>query len=168
MYTPFQSNLMEVGAGAYSSTDGNGVVTTTPLTGVGLRYFVSDNWVASVGVNVGVRNWKNTTNTDYTSTTVGIDANMDYSLRTIYNISPYIGVNVNYGMMNTNGGGTNLRGEAYGLGANLGFDWYFTPGISLGGKYTLGFQVATNPAQNSNKVYSLGTGLSSVVMNVHF
>ena len=34
---------------------------------------------------------------------------------------------------------TEFSGSGFGIGINFGFDWYFTEGISLGGKYTLGY-----------------------------
>ena len=35
---------------------------------------------------------------------------------------------------------TDYSGSGFGAAAQFGFDWFFTEGISLGGKYALGFR----------------------------
>jgi hypothetical protein len=59
-------------------------------------------------------------------------------------------------------------------GINFGFDWYFTEGLSLGGKYTLGYRSLGKPEEKSGNTTvegqsssSFGVGSASVILNVH-
>ena len=72
----------------------------------------------------------------------------------LYSVSPYVGMNINYGLLSgsdefTPDGGqtatTDYSGNGVGIAAQFGFDWYFTEGLSLGGKYALGFQSLGTP-----------------------
>jgi len=107
-------------------------------------------------------------------------------LKVLYNVSPYIGVNVNFTSISANE--KNISGSTYsdefsattfGAGFNFGFDWYFTAGLSLGGKYTLGFvssggleETITSSTVTITykypKMSSFGTGVASILLNVHF
>lgn len=187
MYTPFQSNLGSVPAGAFTTSSGPGDLNQVDLAGIGFRYFASSNFSITGGLNFGTASvdvpvGNATGKVEMTSFGISLDGN--YHLPSLYSVSPYIGLNVNYGMgsMKTDDGfgeSVENKGNSLGVGANLGFDWYFTEGISLGGKYTLGFRNwsaperiqsgGVNPGTTTGpKGSTIGTGIMSVMMNVHF
>ena len=103
-------------------------------------------------------------------------------LNHLYSVSPYVGLNVNFGNYSasqdeTVGGTTTTSetsGTGFGVGLNFGFDWYFTEGLSLGGRYTLGYQSYGKPEAKSGNTTVEGTsrsefgiGTASVILNVH-
>ena len=119
--------------------------------------------------------------TDFSATTFGISLDVNYHFRSLYSVSPYLGLNLNYGNYSStttplasNSTATDTKGSSFGAGVNFGFDWYFTEGISLGGRYTLGFRQWSAPEQTTgNNTLTgpdgnrIGTGIMSVLMNVH-
>lgn len=187
MYTPFQSNLMSAPAGAYTTSSGAGNLEQVDIAGIGFRYFASNNFSIAGGLNFGSTSVDvpvgNSTG-KLEMTTFGISLDGNYHLPSLYSVAPYIGLNVNFGMGSTkmdDGFGETVenKGNSLGVGANFGFDWYFTEGISLGGKYTLGFRNwsaperiqtgGVNPGTTKGPEGSMiGTGIMSVIMNVHF
>lgn len=167
MYTPFQSNLGLISSGSFGETTNTGEITNTPLAGVGFQYYLSDYWVLGAAVHAGVTKTTNNTNITTTTTTLGIDAGLSYQLKSLYNVSPYVGAGINYGMRNITSAGTTLKGESFGIGVNTGFDWFFTNAISIGGRYTLGAQVSTVKDLPGSTV-QFGTGVTSVVLNAYF
>lgn len=185
LYQPFQSNFnpVTVGTTTWAGDDGYG---TMDLVGAGFQYFVTNQIAVGLGLNFG--NFSSTREstsgtTDYSSTTFGVGVDANYHLNALYGISPYVGINFNlssYSASNevTPTGGTAAKTEysGSGMGAALqfGFDWYFTEGLSLGGKYMVGFKSLGKPEQKSAGVTvegpsssSLGTGSASVILNVH-
>ncbi len=104
-------------------------------------------------------------------------------MEALYSVSPYFVVNLNFGTYSSTSEQTvstvtdkiEYSGTGFGAGINFGFDWYFTEGLSLGGKYTLGFQSFGKPEQKQGNVTvegasssTFGTGAASVILNVHF
>ena len=66
-------------------------------------------------------------------------------------------------------------GSGWGISAQFGFDWYFTEGLSLGGKYAFGFRSlgeaeVTSEGETEKGPSSTSFGIStfSVLLNVHF
>lgn len=188
-YTPFQSNLSGAPAGSYSAFDNTNGLHTVNMAGVGFRYFVTSNISLTGGLNFGTgsqtgsdTDTSSTTGYDYSSTRFGISIDADYHFKPLYSVSPYFGLNVNYGMASDKRTGRRvgsveekMTGSVFGAGLNFGFDWYFTPGIALGGKYTLGFSSITAPeatsGSNSVKMPSgstFATGTGSFLLKVNF
>jgi|WetSurMetagenome_2_1015567.scaffolds.fasta_scaffold271919_1 hypothetical protein len=205
MYSPFQSpEFAGVNAGSYLGMNpanapvvGDEVITH--LAGVGVGMFVTSNISLGLAVDILNRSYEFTTTpiapltatqtTKNSETMIGFGVDADYHLPHLYSVSPYIGVNLNLGMYSGTQDITNNTGAAatkheysstgiYG-GFNLGFDWYFTPGLSLGGKYTLGFSSFGEPTykdtqgsvsleSKGGKVSSIGTGMASIFLKVHF
>jgi len=183
-YTPFQSDL-----GPVYSGEADGV----KLAGLGFKYFVSNDWSLAIGVAIGTSNSTTNDTTKSSLTQFGGSIDFDYHMKSMYSIAPYIGLNVNVGSRSTTDDRTaapnsvfqrKYSGLTFGAGINVGFDWYFTPGISLGGKYTLSFNTTgapeTTTIQYANggsgtsvvtkgpSTTGFGTGIMSVIMNVHF
>ena len=186
LYTPFQSNLMSAPAGAFTTTTGAGDLNQVDIAGIGFRYFVSNNISLAGGLNFGTSSVDvavGTSTAKIEMSTFGISLDGNYHMPSLYSVSPYVGLNVNYGMgsMKTDDGfGITIedKGNSIGIGANFGFDWYFTEGMSLGGKYTLGFRNWSAPERiqtggvspgttTGPKGSTIGTGIMSVIMNVH-
>jgi len=70
---------------------------------------------------------------------------------------------------------TEYSGSGFGAAAQFGFDWYFTEGLSLGGKYALGFRSLGEPEVTSEgetekgpSSTAFGISTFSVILNVHF
>jgi len=185
MYTPFQSNLEPVYVGTVSVPDQG--FASLDLMGAGFRYFVTNQIAIALGLSFGTSSSSLETETGKSESSatlfgVGVDAN--YHLPSLYGVTPYIGANINLSSLSateefTHDGGetqtTNYSGSGWGLSAQFGFDWYFTEGISLGGKYALGFRMLGEPEVTSDgeiekgpSSTSFGISTLSVILNVHF
>lgn len=184
-YTPFQSNLGGAPAGSYSGYDiSTDQILVSNLAGVGFRYFVTQNISLTGGLNFGSASQTgvDTSGFDYSSSSFGISVDGDYHFKSLYSVSPYFGVNINYGMVSNKittksaaAVETKVTGGLFGAGLNFGFDWYFTPGIALGGKYTLGFNSITGKERTTGSTTTtypkgsfLGTGTGSFQLKVNF
>jgi hypothetical protein len=184
-YTPFQSNLEPVYVGTVSVPDGT--ISSIDLFGAGFRYFVTNQIALGLGLSFGTASSSLETEAGLSESSatifgVGIDAN--YHLMSLYGVSPYVGVNVNLSSLSgtdefTPDGGatetTDYSGSGLGIAAQFGFDWFFTEGLSLGGKYALGFRSLGEPEITSEgetekgpSSSSFGISTFSVILNVHF
>ena len=99
-YTPFQSDLEPVYVGTVSIPDAG--VSSIDLFGAGFRYFVTNQIAIGLGFSFGTSSSSLETEVGKSETSstllgVGIDAN--YHLRSLYSVSPYVGVNVNLGTL---------------------------------------------------------------------
>ena len=201
-YAPFVSgNLGSAMAGSYSypstyTVNGNTYVDSSNLTvnqmyGIGFQYYISRDIALAIGLNFGNFSTSPTTQGSQqfggsyktSGTTFGASVDANYHFKSLYSVSPYFGLNVNFGMGSSTkeftDGKTEVSGSSIGAGLNLGFDWYFTPGLSLGGKYTLGFVSngqpdvkftsggTTNEYKSASQT-TIGTGIASIMLNVHF
>ena len=190
MYSPFVSgSLGAVFAGSNSTyTDTTGLGTGT-LYGAGYRYYFSPQFSLMGGVNFGTDKTSATYiggSEEATTTTYGIALDGMYQFKPLYSIAPYIGLNANFGMYSyerkvTVGSTTYTledKGSAFGGGLGVGFDWYFTEGMSLGGKYTIGVKSYTAPERTTTGGPTsvtltgadrtiIGFGIASIYLNVH-
>jgi outer membrane protein W len=181
-YTPFQSNFDPV----YVSTVSVFETDNMDLFGAGFRYFFTHQIAVVLGLNFGTgstsQEFQNGDKTETSSSTFGLSVDGNYHLKPLYSVSPYVGVNLNFGNYSstvelTEGGTTTkteFSGSGFGFGINFGFDWYFTEGLSLGGKYTLGYRSLGKPEEKSGNTTvegqsssSFGVGSASVILNVH-
>jgi len=190
MYSPFVSGSFgQVFAGNSSSYTDTTSLSSGTLYGAGYRYYFSPQFSLMGGVNFGM----DKTSASYTggsaettTTTYGISLDGMYQFKPLYSIAPYIGLNANFGMFNsevksTSGSTTYTttnKGSAFGGGLGVGFDWYFTEGMSLGGKYTLGIRSYTAPELETTGGPTsvtltgadrtmIGFGIASIYLNVH-
>lgn len=197
MYTPFQSNLGAINAGSSSVYLNDSLAAGVQnLAGLGVQFYLSPNWALTGGLNFGTSTseFTGTTGnvTKTTTTSFGLALDFDYHMNALYSISPYVGLNASFAMTNNKRtytpstgsvGSSEAKGTGFGAGLNMGFDWYFTPGMSLGGKYTLGFmsnsapELTTVQTVNGTSVTTtskgpsssmIGTGVMSVMLKVHF
>lgn len=182
-YTPFQSNFDP----AYVSTVSDYPDNIVDLYGAGFRYFVTNQIAVVLGLNFGTgsstQEYTNGDKDETSATSFGISVDGNYHLKSLYSVSPYVGINLNFGSYSTTyeqtvnnvKDKTEYSGTGFGAGINIGFDWYFTEGLSLGGKYTLSFRSLGKPEQKTGNVTfegasnsSFGIGSASVIFNVHF
>lgn len=182
-YTPFQSNLDP----AYVSTISLYDEENINLFGIGFRYFFTNEIGVTGGLNLGTssssQEFANGDKEDISASTFGISADANYHFKALYSVSPYVGINLNFGSFSstlemTEDGTltkTEYSGNGFGTGINFGFDWYFTPGLSLGGKYTLGFRSLGKPEEKVGNTTVegqsstlFGIGYASIILNVHF
>jgi hypothetical protein len=199
IYSPFVSGELNPAFAGYANLSTDTSLGGTlfnmnfnSLYGVGFKYYVSPKFDLNIGLNVGSASMEEqdggsgSTNQEVSAFTFGVSLDGNYRLKSLYNISPYIGLNVNFtsvsGELKNISGSTysdEISGTTFGVGANFGFDWYFTPGMSLGGKYTLGWVGSggleeTITSSNGTASYDYpkmsnwGTGSASIIMNVHF
>ncbi|NWG29343.1 MAG: outer membrane beta-barrel protein [Ignavibacteriaceae bacterium] len=184
-YTPFQSNLEPVYVGTVSVPDQG--FTSLDLMGAGFRYFVTNQIAIALGLSFGTSSSSVETETgksESSSTLFGVGIDANYHLPSLYSVSPYAGVNVNLSSLSateefTPEGGatetTEYSGSGWGIAAQFGFDWYFTEGLSLGGKYALGLRslgepevVSEGETEKGPSSTSFGISTISVLLNVHF
>lgn len=192
-YSPFVSNNFGgAPSGSHSNYTDSSNATVSQMFGLGFQYFVTNEISLGGGVSFGSGSWEpkwagSTAKTSGTMFGVSVDGN--YHFKALYGVSPYLGLNVNFGTSSSTTDYTfgivssqvKSSGSAVGFGANFGFDWYFAPGISLGGKYTLGMQMNAAPEVTSTssssgltttatgpKTSTFGTGITSIMLNVHF
>jgi hypothetical protein len=194
MYTPFQSNFNPINvASASGNFNGSTSFSDMNLFGAGFQYYVTKEIALVLGVSFGTSTETQDSMNTFTpknetsSTSIGVALDANYHLKALYGVSPYIGVNVNFGSYSeteeTTSEGTasklESKGTGIGAGLNFGFDWYFTEGMSIGGKYTIGFRSmsapeATSTSGSTSNTFkgpsstSIGTGAASVFLNVHF
>jgi hypothetical protein len=191
VYSPFVSaSLGSVFAGSHSTFQDTNNVNITSLFGIGFQYYVTPQIALAIGLQYGSTSFEPTyagQTAKYTTSAFGVSVDGNYHFKSLYSVSPYFGLNLNYGTGSTTytaTSGTNTftqetSGNAFGFGANFGFDWYFTPGLSLGGKYTLGMAMNSAPtgtqtnggttvSRTGPKYTTFGTGLASIMLNVHF
>lgn len=183
LYTPFQSNFNPV----YVSTVSDYPTDMIDLYGAGFRYFITNEIAVGIGLNFGTgsssREYANGDTEDYSATSFGLAVDANYHLKALYGVSPYVGINLNLGtysttdeqMVNGTTNKTEYSGSGFGAGVNCGFDWYFTEGLSLGGRYTLGFSSLGKPEVKVGNTTTegasssaFGIGSASVILNVHF
>lgn len=183
-YTPFQSNLEPFYVGTISIPDAS--LSDANIYGAGFRYFVTDQIAIVTGLSFGTTSSTLEDDnglTESTLTIFGISVDANYHLRSLYSVSPYIGFHFNYGLLSgssefTPDGGatatTDYSGNGIDIAAQFGFDWYFTEGLSLGGKYALGFQSLGKPEITtdagteegpSSTAFAIST--FSILLNVH-
>ena len=186
LYTPFQSRFDPVTIGTTSYVDGTNFGSLN-LAGAGFQYFVTNQIAIGLGLNFGnsSTNRVSTEGTsDFSETTFGVSVDANYHLSSLYSVSPYIGLTFNLASYSaksevtpTNGTLQTVEYSGSGLGAGLqfGFDWYFTEGLSLGGKYMVGFRSLGKPSVKQlattvegGSTTQLGISSASVMLNVHF
>lgn len=191
MYSPFVSgSLGSVAAGTYTNFVDTQSVSASSLVGIGFQYYVTPEIALAIGLNFGSSSieptWAGQTYKK-TMSTFGVSVDGNYHFKPLYSVSPYLGLNVNFGngsskieqTFGSSSSTTEISGNAIGIGANFGFDWYFTPGLSLGGKYTLGTTMysqaegtftsgSTTTTLKAPKSSAFGTGVASIMLNVHF
>ncbi|HEY5533767.1 MAG TPA: outer membrane beta-barrel protein [Ignavibacteria bacterium] len=191
VYSPFVSaNLGSVYSGSFSNFQDTSNVSLSNLYGIGFQYYVTPQIAVALGLQFGTSSFEPTwagQTVKYTTTSFGVSVDGNYHFKSLYSVSPYFGLNVNLGTGSTTyeaTSGTNTytsksSGNSIGFGLNFGFDWYFTPGLSLGGKYTLGMAMNSAPdgtitnggttvTYTGPKTSTFGTGLGSIMLNVHF
>ncbi len=191
MYSPFVSaNLGSVFSGSFSNFQDTSNVNISNLFGIGFQYYVTPQIALAIGVHYGSTSYEPTwagQTVKFTTSTFGVSLDGNYHFKSLYSASPYFGLNLNFGTGSsefTQTAGTNTftsktSGNSVGFGLNFGFDWYFTPGLSLGGKYTLGMALNSAPdgtqtnggttiTRTGPKTSTFGTGLASIMLNVHF
>jgi len=183
-YTPFQSNLEPMYVGTISIPDAG--LADADLFGAGFRYFVTDRIAIIGGLSFGTKSSTledDNGKTENSLTIFGFSVDANYHLRSLYSVSPYVGFRINYGLLSgssefTPDGGaaatTDYSGNGVGIAAQFGFDWYFTEGLSLGGKYALGFQSLGKPeitdedgTEEGPSSTLFGISTFSVILNVH-
>jgi hypothetical protein len=183
-YTPFQTNLEPVYVGTISTSYPN--FSTVNLVGAGYQYYVTNQIALVFGLSFGTNSSTvedDNGKTETSLTVFGISVDGNYHLISLYSVSPYIGLHINYGLLSrsddfTPDGGqtatTDYSGNGLGIAAQCGFDWYFTEGLSLGGKYSLGFQSLGKPeitdedgtVEGPSSTF-FGVSTFSVMLNVH-
>jgi len=184
-YTPFQSNLEPVYVGSVSIPDQN--LSSADLFGAGYQYYVTNQIALVFGLSYGTTSSSledDNGKTDISETVFGISVSGNYHLTSLYSVSPYVGLNLNYGLYSGSYEDTpageatetiDYSGNGFGVAAQCGFDWYFTEGLSLGGKYALGFQSLGKPeikyddgtVEEGPSTTMFGISTFSVILNVH-
>lgn len=196
LYAPFVSSELNGSFAGFYNITGDTSITTDiifrNIYGVGFRYFVSHQIDINTGFSISNAtveeqgSTSGTTRQKLSAFVFGLSVDGNYRLRSLYNISPYVGANINFssisGELKNVSGSTfidEISGTTLGFGLNFGFDWYFTPGMSLGGKYTIGWigtsgleETVSNTTVTTNikypKMSTWGTGIASILLNVHF
>jgi hypothetical protein len=156
---------------------------------VGMKYFISDDMalfiLAGLNTKSGDTTQPSTVSAKPSMTTFGIGAGIQAHFRPLYSTSPYVGGEVSFGSSSSDNGGSGAAdrkntASVFGVAAIAGFDWFFTPGLCLGGELSLGFSStsasSTEPSESGSSVttdmqsattIALATG-GSVHLDVYF
>ncbi len=169
---------------------------TTPVAGIGLRWYVADNIALRGGIGFGTysmsQNDAGTGLTEATSsgTTFGIQAMAEWHMTPVSAISPYLGAGLQFNSFSaTNkpsvasspspGTITEEDGSAtqFSFLVNAGFEWFFTKAMSLGGEYQLGISTtsgsetgktsSTSTTVDYPSTFTLGTSAFSVILSFY-
>ena len=198
-YTPFQSNLGGLPSGSLgipifdpSDTTFDSTSPVSSLLGLGFKIFPSNNFSLVIGLSYGSASTteeSESTTEEASASVFGISAAGNFHLPSLYSINTYVGGSINFASLSSDASSTTSGNEikaefstsSFGIGAHIGFDWFFTEGISLGGQYTFLFQTSSEPeitvssseggsetTQAGPKLSSFGTGVGTIVLNVHF
>lgn len=192
-YTPFQSDLNAANVSATQSSSGNNF-ELFPIQGIGMKYFTSKHisLMLGFGFGTGSSKYKADDGTEYESsgTYIGVAFDLNYHFNSLYNISSYVGFNLNFGansseeketylQQNRNDNTAEYSSAAIGVGLSFGFDWFFTEGISLGGKYTLGYRNFFKPEvtlsdgtdteiEKGRSATAFAIAAGTITLSVHF
>jgi hypothetical protein len=194
MYSPFVS-------GSFGSAPVATVITNFDTTnidntslgttsGIGLKFFLNNQWSISptFQFSTGSLNQTLTGGTVETKNTAfGLAVDVDYHLKALYSVDPYFGLNLGFASIKSEAtsvfGGTTSTSDFTSSGINVGiqagFNWFFTEGLSLGGKYTIGANLLSSPERTTTggtvsttstgpDGSIIGTGVASIMLNVHF
>ena len=188
-YTPFQSSFNPVNTGLVHTSPADDIDMFVPVGGIGFKAFFDDNFSAAIGIGISMSTESNdeenpkTTDSDFLA---GLSLSGNYHFTALYSVSPYIGGEFSVGYSSISRKETFTQnttervtsGMTFGVAGVVGFDWYFTEGLAIGGKYTLGFFSLPDPTleittgENTTETEGatrtfFGTGIGSVVLTVH-
>jgi len=193
-YIPFQSNLDALPASSAPVSSGDNL-EEIQIKGIGFKYFFSNRIgsIITLGFGSVSTDYKDNQNTKHETSAnyIGLAVDINYHFSNLYNISSYFGITVNYGLTISQDKQSyasidlgefykeEFSGTSIGFGLNLGFDWYFTEGISLGGKYTLGLKKIFEPEleisegtdthkQKGRSASFFAIGAGTITLSVHF
>jgi len=192
-YTPFQSDLGGVPTTSLSLPP-NINFLDIDLVGVGFKMFISNKFSLLASLAYGGSSEtleptqpdpliKEQLSTGYWS---GIIAG-NFHFASFYSITTYVGGSINLAVLaadytiNQTGGEVKYEfsSSSFGFGAHFGFDWFFTEGISLGGKYALVFTTSpkseltttsggtSETEKGSSRTY-FTTAVGTILLSVHF
>jgi len=156
--------------------------------GLGFRYFLNDDRAIRFGVNIAVGSWEEKDVWEQTCMEFGFSLIYEKYLPHIHSIAPYIGAGIGFTHAKVDytepAVDTSLEwkeeasGNAFHMMGVLGFQWYFTDGMSLGGEYRPGFHYESGEetftydgeetGKNEFSGYALNHRAASVFLGVHF
>jgi opacity protein-like surface antigen len=194
IYSPFVSS--DFGSAPVATVITNfdttniGATSTGTTTGIGLKFFLNNQWSISPTLQFSTGSLSQTLTggtVESSNTSFGFAVDLDYHLKALYGVDPYIGLNLGFASIkseftSTSAGTTSTSDfttSGIGVGIQAGFQWFFTEGLSLGGKYTIGANILSSPERTSTggtvSTTSTGpdgsiiqTGNASIMLNVHF
>jgi hypothetical protein len=127
------------------------------MGGIGVKYFFADD-LAIRGL-IGYSSTSSPAPGDTTkslgTSQFGIGVGVEDHFRPLYSTSPYVGVQLGYGMTSMDelvgSDIKSVKGNSFSAGVFAGFDWFFTRGLAVGAEGGLGFTSngGTNAAGNS-------------------
>ena len=94
-YTPFQSNLEPVYVGTISIPDAD--LSNADLFGAGFQYYVTNQIALIFGLSYGSTSSTledDNGKTENSLTIFGISVDANYHLRSLYSVSPYVGLHI--------------------------------------------------------------------------
>ncbi|MGD8628409.1 MAG: outer membrane beta-barrel protein [bacterium] len=121
--------------------------------GFGIRYFINDGRAVRFGVNIayGADTWADEYGDGHDKEVsclgFGFDVMYEKYFPTIHSIAPYMGVGLGYmynsqelkGSESCDAYKRTFNGNSFDVMGALGFQWYFTQGMSLGGEYRVAY-----------------------------
>jgi opacity protein-like surface antigen len=154
--------------------------------GLGYRYFLNDDAAIRVGANIALASVTLKHPTDdyenkYTCNEYGISLVYEKYMPAVYGIAPYVGAGAafTYSKAKYEPGqegedDTELTGNGFDVMTVVGFQWYLTEGMSLGGEYETAFNYETGTYKiDTEKVaewngYAFNHRAASFFLGVHF
>jgi hypothetical protein len=171
----------------YPGDDYCDVIDCNPCSGgLGFRYFLNDDAAVRVGVNIALASitLKHPTpdyENKYTCNEYGISLVYEKYMPAIHGIAPYMGAGAGFTLSKAKFEpgqesyvDTELTGTGFDVLGVIGFQWYFTEGMSLGGEYETGFNYETGDyKEDGEKVaewngYAFNHKTASFFLGVHF
>jgi opacity protein-like surface antigen len=161
------------------------VIENSPCAGgLGFRYFMKDDRAVRLGVNVGVgsitfKDPQEDTEMTWECREFGGSLLYEKYMPAIHGIAPYVGAGAGYtyskAEVDSDGDVLDqVTSNAFDVLGAIGFQWYFTEGMSLGGEYRTSFTYETGKEEEGGESigewhgYTFHHRAASLFLGVHF
>jgi hypothetical protein len=161
------------------------IVDCSPCSGgLGFRYFLNADRAVRLGANIGLggitfKDPVDDSEVKWSCTEFGLSLIYEKYFMTIHGVAPYAGAGAGFtyskAKVESDGETTSeVSGNAFDVMGVIGFQWYFTEGMSLGGEYQTGFTYESgNEKEMDEKIgewtgYAFNHRTASFFLGVHF
>jgi hypothetical protein len=148
--------------------------------GLGFRYFLNDDAALRLGANIAIGSWEIKDAWERSCTEFGLSVIYEKYLMHIHSIAPYMGAGVGFAYAKADETWKNTddewkwTGTIFSVMGVVGFQWYFTDGMSVGGEYRPAFHFESGEETENGETtyetsgYVLNHRAASLFLGVHF